>query len=392
MAIIILLVISITSVPFTTIAREKDWTAEERLAKLNKPAVVRIYSFYWATWTIGSAQINTYHGGHGSGAVIHPDGYIVTNAHVVESYRHDNQQKWNNLAWELVRILMTKYGLARNQAISLVNSGTARIGQVATVNVVITPGGDQLPFDLKELGSPAGEKDGKDVAVIKVEGRNMPTVKLGDSDKVRTGERIFVAGYPGDADLGSWGSQKSHLEWSWAPGSISSDRKVSSQGSPLIQVNAEGIKPGNSGGPVFNGDGDVIGLLTFGTQGGPHWAMAARTTLEFIRKAGTTNEQGLADTAYRQGLEYYWQSYYSKALPKFEEVKRLYVKHSETEGLIADCQQKIAQKLDRTYWPDYYLYICAGVAVIAGITFYTIIHRCKTKPAHPILHEPGDNP
>ncbi|MCX7780529.1 MAG: serine protease [Negativicutes bacterium] len=378
-AVILLLIASFVCLPFTVWAADKEWTAEEKLAKLNKPAVVRIYSFYWAPWTIGNVQINTYYGGHGSGAIINPDGYVVTNAHVVEAYTHDDKKKRNNLAWDLVRILTTKYNLTRNQAIQLINSQVARIGPVQAVNVVITPGGDQLPFDLKEIGSPAGNKDGKDVAIIKIEGRNLPTVRLGDSDKIRTGERIFVAGYPADADLGAWGAKKSHQEWSWAPGTISSDKKTSAQGTPLIQVNAEGIKPGNSGGPVLNADGEVIGLLTFGTPGGPHWAMASRTIQEFVRKAGTVNERGITDTAYKQGLEYYWQGYYSKALSKFEEVKRLYAKHSETEGLIADCQHKIAQKLDRTYWPDYYLYLGIVAVILAGVSIFLLLRRQQLK-------------
>lgn len=377
----LLLIMLLISLPFASLAAGKEWSSEEKLAKLNKPAVVRVYSFYGTVWTIGNVHIPVYYGGHGSGAIINPNGYIITNAHVVETYTHDDKKRWNNLAWSLVRILMAKYNLTKEQSIALINNGHARIGQITSVHAVITPGGEQLPFDLKEIGSPAGEKDGKDIAVIKVEGRNMPTVIFDASDKVRTGERIFVAGFPGDADLGFWGSKQSNLEWSWAPGSISSDKKVSAQGAPLIQVNAEGIKPGNSGGPVFNADGHVIGLLTFGTPGGPHWAMAARTALEFVRKAGIANEPGITDKAYKEGLAFYWQGYYAKALANFEEVRRLYAKHSETEDLIADCQNQIVQKQDRLYWPDYYPYIIITGLLAAIIAAWVIYRRKKGKTA-----------
>lgn len=372
----------------------KDWSSEEKLAQQIKPAVVRIYSFYYTTWTIGQVKINTYYGGMGSGAIINPDGYIITNAHVVETYTHTDNKKWENLAWELVNILVKKYNLTKQNAISIINTGMARNSKIETIHLVITPGGEELPFDLKELGSPAGEKDGKDIAIIKVEGRNLPTVMLGDSDKIRTGERIFVAGFPGAGDLGTWGSKQSELEWSWAPGTISSDKKTSAQGAPLIQVNAEGVKPGNSGGPVLNTDGQVIGLLTFGTQGGPHWAMASRTVMEFIRKAGATNEASITDKCYREGLDFYWEGYYSKALVKFEEVKRLYNKHSEANTLIAICQKNIADGNNKRYWPDYYPYIALALlltAIVAGIVIARRKRNKQTPPSPPNCQYPPDN-
>jgi len=360
-------------------AAGKEWSSEEKLSKLTKPAVVRVVAFYWGTWTIGNVRINAFHGGQGSGAIIHPDGYIVTNAHVVEAYTNNDKQRFQNLAIALINYLVQNYHLTQQQAISLITSGAAKLDKINNVFVVITPGGEQLPFYLKEVGSVTGDKDGKDVAVIKVEGRNLPTLTLGDSDKIRTGERIFVAGYPGDADLTKWGlgNQQSALEWSWAPGTISSDRKVSAQGAPLIQVNAEGVKPGNSGGPVLNAEGQVIGLLTFGTPGGPHWAMATKTVQEFVRKAGIGNEASLTDKAYREGLNYYWQGYYSKAIAKFEEVRRLYPKHSEVDGLLADCQNNVAQGNDKYYLPDYYPYFAAATLVLVAAAVLLIRRRKK---------------
>lgn len=363
-------------------AAAKEWSSEEKLSKLTKPAVVRVVAFYWGTWTIGTVRINAFQGGQGSGAFIHPDGYIVTNAHVVAPYTHNDNQRYQNLALALVNYLVQNYRLTQQQAIALINSGAAKLDKITPVFVVITPGGEQLPFDLKEIGSVTGDKDGKDVAVIKVEGRNFPTLTLGDSDKIRTGERIFVAGYPGDADITKWGlgNQQSNLEWSWATGSISSDRKASAQGAPLVQVNAEGVKPGNSGGPVLNAEGQVIGLLTFGTPGGPHWAMATRTVLEYVRKAGATNETSLTDKAYREGLNFYWQGYYSKAIPKFEEVRRLYSKHSEVDGLLSDCQNSVANGNDRLYWQDYIPYF-ALAAVLVLVAAVIAVRRRKTAPA-----------
>jgi len=381
-----LLCISLIGCQISGFAANKEWSSEEKLAKQIKPAVVRIVAGYSAIWTIlinnRYEKITVVYGGTGSGAIISPDGYVVTNAHVVDMCTHDNNTKKQTLAKMLAVRLAKNYNVsfevAWNYVVGSIKNRTASLSEISTISKVITPGGEELAFDLKELGSSALE-NGKDVAVIKIEGRNFPTLRLGDSDKIRTGERIFVAGYPGVADLGSLASEKSMLEWSWAPGSISSDKKSSAQGTPLIQINAEGVKPGNSGGPILNSDGQVIGLLTFGASGGPHWAMASRTIQEFIRKAGATNEESLIDKAYHQGLNFYSQGYYGKSLVKFEEVKRLYARHSEVDDLIAECQHNITTGNDKRYWPDYYPHMAASavltILLLAATTFVLLRRR-----------------
>ncbi|SDF22107.1 hypothetical protein [Sporolituus thermophilus] len=146
-------------------------------------------------------------------------------------------------------------------------------------------------------------------------------------------------------------SPKSTLQWSWAHGVISSDKKASSQGAPTVQ--------------------------------------------EFIRKSGATNTPSLTDKAYREGLEFYWQGYYSKALPKFEEVKRLYAKHSEADDLIAECQNNIAQGKDRRYWPDYYPYLAAlaiAAVLVVSLTVYFVIRRRKMAQQGSVLPPPPPGP
>lgn len=378
--LVVFLILALIGGQVNAYAADKAWSDEEKLAKLTKPAVVRIAAYYWALWSVGGVQIFTAVGGHGSGAFISSDGYITTNAHVVQAYTHSDQQMNQNLVAQLYRTLMVKYQQTPQQAQAWLR--LAKVVKWEKKFAVIPPGGDELPFDLKEIGSPVGTKDGKDVAIIKVEGRNFPTVTIGDSDKVRTGEKVFVAGYPGSADMDQYQvlSQKSALQWSWAHGTISSDKKASSQGAPLLQVNAEGVTHGNSGGPVLNSDGKVIGLLTFGPPElqGLSFAVTSHTVLEFVRKSGATNTPSPTDIAYRDGLNFYWQGYYSKALPKFEEVKRLYAKHSEAEELIADCQHNIAQGKDKRYWPDYYPYMAAtALVVIIAVIALIVLKRRK---------------
>lgn len=384
--IIAVLVASLLGCQTVGFTADKDWTAEQKLYKQIKPAVVHINSYYFQKWYIGnSTPILTIVGGRGSGAFISPDGYIVTNAHVVDCTTHDNKTKQNFLTQKLVDVLMNKTGWSKDFTITFLQQAfqrnLIRVSEITTVNNIITPGGEELPFELKEIGTPIGDKEGKDIAIIKVEGRNFPTVRIGNSDKLRPSDHIFVAGYPAGGDLLSLGSEKSQFEMTWSEGTIASEKKASAQGTPILQINAVGVTVGNSGGPVINTEGQMVGLLTFfmrsGGDRGSAYCMASNTVMEFIRKSGANTEESTTDKAYRAGLEFYFAGYYSKALPKFEEVKRLYPKHAGIEDLIADCQTNIASGNDKRYWPDYYPYAAAIALLIITAAIYIIYQRRK---------------
>jgi serine protease Do len=88
------------------------------------------------------------------------------------------------------------------------------------------------------------------VAVLKIDARNLPTVKLGDSSKLRAGEWVVAIGAP-------FG-----FENSVTAGVVSATaRAVGSSTSvvPFIQTDVA-VNPGNSGGPLFNLQGEVVGI------------------------------------------------------------------------------------------------------------------------------------
>jgi len=145
--------------------------------------------------------------GLGSGFLIHPDGYIVTNDHVVAGER---------------QISVTQF------------KGTgARMTKQNYDNVKIVASGGNL-----------------DLALLKIEGENprssFPFVTLGASSSLKQGERVFAIGSP----LG--------LERSVSEGIVSLRNRIISD-RLHIQTTAE-ISPGNSGGPLFNYRGEVVGV------------------------------------------------------------------------------------------------------------------------------------
>lgn len=145
--------------------------------------------------------------GLGSGFIIHQDGYVVTNDHVVAGERI---------------ISITQFRKGENELIKE-NYNNVRI--VAT-------GGNI------------------DLALLKIEGQSgrktFPTVPLGNSNDLKQGERVFAIGSP----LG--------LERSVSEGIVSLRNRII-QSRLHVQTTAE-ISPGNSGGPLFNYRGQVVGV------------------------------------------------------------------------------------------------------------------------------------
>jgi len=134
----------------------------------------------------------------GSGFVVSPDGYILTNAHVVD--------------------------------------------QADEITVKFN---DKREFKAKVIGADRRT----DVAVIKIEASNLQSVKFGDPNKLRVGEWVVAIGSP-------FG-----FENSVTAGIISAKGRSLPQENfvPFIQTDVA-INPGNSGGPLFNLNGEVIGI------------------------------------------------------------------------------------------------------------------------------------
>ena len=140
--------------------------------------------------------------GAGSGFILTPDGYIVTNYHVV--------------------------------------------GDADTVKVTLYNGDS---YDAQYIG---GDED-YDIAVIKIEATDLPNVTLGNSDSLNVGDHVLAIGNP----LGE-------LTFSMSEGIASSvNRAIDVDGTPfnMIQVDAS-INPGNSGGPLVNLYGEVVGIVS----------------------------------------------------------------------------------------------------------------------------------
>ncbi len=131
-------------------------------------------------------------------------------------------------------------------------------GQILT-NAHVVNGADTVSVTLKDGRSFEGEVLGEDpvtdVAVIKIQANNLPTVALGNSDVLQPGEWVIAIGNP----LGLNNTVTAGIIS--ATDRSSSDIGVSDKRVGFIQTDTA-INPGNSGGPLLNARGEVIGMNT----------------------------------------------------------------------------------------------------------------------------------
>lgn len=148
----------------------------------------------------------------GSGFIISPDGYILTNNHVISE------------------------AVAGGYEVKV------------------------LTYDGSEyIATVVGYEEDNDVAVLKINADGLNAATIGNSDDMRVGQKVYAVGNP----LGE-------LEYTMTDGMVSAlDREISSKDSSTGVVNtinmfqiSAAINSGNSGGPVYNSRGEVIGIAT----------------------------------------------------------------------------------------------------------------------------------
>jgi len=181
----------------------------------------------------------------GSGFILSEDGYVITNCHVVDGA-------------DTIRVSL--YSGEEHDAVLV------------------------------------GADSSFDIALLKIEATGLPAVSVGDSDALRVGEEVVAIGNP----LGE-------LTFTMTNGILSAlDREINTDGTPqnMLQTNAA-INSGNSGGPLFDMDGNVIGVTTAKYSG----SSSSGTTIEGLGFAIPINDAlkvayDLAEYGYVRGQAY----------------------------------------------------------------------------------------
>jgi serine protease Do len=154
----------------------------------------------------------------GSGVIVDPSGYIITNAHVVKGAQR-------------IRVLLTPPGPADSQ-------GRATLGSP-----------QQAPAMVAKVVGIAAKND---LALLKIEAINLPTLPFADYAKLKKGQLVLAFGNP------------EGLENTVTMGVVSAVARQPDPDSSSVYIQTDApINPGNSGGPLVDAQGQLVGINTF---------------------------------------------------------------------------------------------------------------------------------
>ncbi len=169
-------------------------------------------------------QIRDGRGGHGAGTIWHSDGLILTNAHVV-----------------------------RRGPVEIVLDD----GRVLTASVI-------------------ARDDERDLAALSVEGHDLPTIKPGDSRTLHAGQWVMAVGHPWGVTNAVTGGIVIGVNQTMP------ELKVYTQDWVVADLH---LRPGNSGGPMIDVAGQLIGVNTLMTGPGVGVAVAVESVKDFLKRA-----------------------------------------------------------------------------------------------------------
>jgi S1-C subfamily serine protease len=329
-----------------------------------KPAVVMIAVRIGATATVrcSSGPTATIRPGAigelGSGSIIHPDGWIVTNGHVVQPYQEGADGAFaaelleNAVASVCASELDGLSGPARAQRIrALAAAPDNRQGLALERSLEVhLSNGKAYPAEVKFYSPPAyalvGTEHGRDVAILKIEDRELPVVRLArHSTDLHLGQTLFVIGYPGVVVSHELLSRATQYEPSITTGRVSGF-KQDIGGQRVIQTDAAIIQ-GNSGGPVFDDRGEVIGAATFTSlQGeqvvqGFNFLIPVETIQEAAKKAGVAPKgESMFTRLWNHGVDLYIRDLHYRAYSNMSAANRIHPGFPDVQRVREDCDIK----------------------------------------------------
>jgi len=177
----------------------------------------------------------------------------------------------------------------------------------------------------------------RDIALLKIQpqtGRALSAAMIGDSSSVEIQDPLTIIGYPWSSDIG----QANTMSPTVTNGTLSG--KVMLAGTEVMQIQGS-AREGNSGGPVLNEDGQVVGILTMGTDYTNNYYRPSNDIMDILNKNGVTNKLGMVDEEFEQGLVNYRLDHHSEAIDHFNAVLNLNQRHLLAQDYRSKSQEAI---------------------------------------------------
>lgn len=325
----------------------------------------------------------------GSGFFVSADGYLLTNAHVINPSRKE-LDKWvaDNLltpaialiakeaADEVVKNLEREgYPVAGDQKERLQKEFAKFLSRYSLINQIETSK-PRILLGYRESDTPkvkplladvivkGGSIPEKDVAVLKVNGENFFVIPLSEEARLNQGDTVYALGYPSNATLAKEFEESSLQEPTLTQGTCSARRSLK-EGWEVVQIDAE-VQPGSSGGPILDNRGRVVGIAAFSvsnpeTNEDVDFIVPASVVREFLQRANVSTAEGQINALYRGALEDIQQENFEAALEKLNQVEALRPGVPVVQELRSTAQKAVLEGRGRKRQPEQWVWIAAGV-------------------------------
>jgi serine protease Do len=346
-----------------------------------------------------------------SGWFVTPTGYLVTAAHCVTKDSTitdglasnvlpryiDHAYKSDLARWKRQSIPVDQTIHSELRAFETKwyeqNSGITHTSVKATVALGIRGKNGQrsqraLPARIVSHGTPY---PGEDFALLKVSGQNnLPTMPLGNESKLEVGDNLYIDGFPGTVTDSNLFTQQSRLQPTFTDGLLSAFR-TTNKNIPYLQTQAPAFH-GNSGGPVLDANGNVVGTLIAGAAdpntgqlvAGEQFVLPASVITHLLASQHVTPQLGAVTKDYDAALRDYFNGYYTWALAGFRRVLAAFPGHPYAAQYARLAQQQIAAGHDRTPKGSSFPWLAVGIAaaaVVIGAALAALARRRRARRA-----------
>lgn len=312
-----------------------------------------------------------------TGSIVTPDGYIVTAADCTtmdpgQLHQQYVEERVKPMVNNMVKQFMGKdvSGFDSDQQQKLAGALTTYLSaqaqlsnQTEAIDAAMfpdsstgNPRGVWEPLLLVAQGVEAGDgsqpsSGDKDFSILKLDGyHNLPTLRVGTESDVDAGDPLFVDGYAGAVP--AWSQHYLHhfSTPTLTAGSLSAE---STPDAGVLRFETTStISAGDSGGPVFDQSGDLIGILSSSQRAGESVRygslVSGSVVRESLREKDIRLRQSVTTTIYDTALNDYYLHHDKTALPKFQQVKALDPSNPYVDPFIQKAQTAISQGRDRT--------------------------------------------